>query len=218
MLLSVNALPIDYSGKLSITLNDHNYPIVLRNILLLSLLGTGDSAKAADVALHVWYSAFIPMEYHLQATSHAADILTSRQPNGCFAKKLGPRALMKGSLSQDEFAYMASTVTSRYTASDVNSEMHRVRYVLVTLFIAVVCSCDDFDIHRFAHHRRDYWDKYLSSLEPTHRLAVLEYRRFGLVHPFGAANFHFNAPNRFLFTPKGHWLQRDHAIPLECWE
>jgi hypothetical protein len=221
MILSVNALPIDYSGKLSITLNDHNHPIVTRNILLLSLLGTGDSSKAADAALHVWYSAFIPMEYHLRVVSHMTDIFSAAaQGDGFFTKKLGARGVMKGTTSQDQLAYLAATLTSQYTASDVNHEMHRIRYALITLGIAVACLLirETVGYGRFAHHRRDYWDKYLLSLEPTHRLAVQEYRRFGLIHPFGSANFQFNAPNRFLFTPDGHWMQRDHAIPLECWE
>jgi hypothetical protein len=55
-------------------------------------------------------------------------------------------------------------------------------------------------------------------LEPAHRLSLLEYRRFGLVYPFGAANYHFNTPNRTIFTPTGQWMQSDHADPLESWE
>jgi hypothetical protein len=49
-------------------------------------------------------------------------------------------------------------------------------------------------------------------------MALLEHRRFGLVYPFGAPNYHFNTPNRTLFSHKGEWLQSDHADPLESWE
>jgi hypothetical protein len=73
-------------------------------------------------------------------------------------------------------------------------------------------------IRSFAPQRNDWWDKQWIRADPTHRLALLEYRRFGLVYPFGAANYHFNTPNRFLFEPNGRWIQSDHANPLESWE
>jgi len=45
----------------------------------------------------------------------------------------------------------------------------------------------------------------------------MEFRRFGLVLPFGARNNHFNTTNKFLFSPQGKWLQDDLADPLESW-
>ena len=70
-----------------------------------------------------------------------------------------------------------------------------------------------FDPNRIdLHHRR--WAR----CEPSHRLAFLEYHRFGIVLPFGAHDAHFNSPNRFLFAPDGSWLQSDGANPLDSWE
>jgi hypothetical protein len=54
-------------------------------------------------------------------------------------------------------------------------------------------------------------------MEPSHRLASLEFRRFGLVYPFGAANNLFNTANKFLFTHDGRWLEDDLATPLQSW-
>jgi hypothetical protein len=73
-------------------------------------------------------------------------------------------------------------------------------------------------ILRFADHRREYWYKHFSEMEPTHCLSLVEYHRFGLIYPFEAGNFHFGMHNRFLFTPTGTWIQNDHANPLEAWE
>ena len=70
-----------------------------------------------------------------------------------------------------------------------------------------------FDPSRVDRHHRQY-----TRLEPSHRLAFLEFRRFGIVLPFGARNDHFNTPNRFLFSPEGTWLQNDWANPFESWE
>jgi hypothetical protein len=56
------------------------------------------------------------------------------------------------------------------------------------------------------------------ALRPAHRVAFHEFRRFGIVLPFGAMNAHFNCPNLSLFSPEGKWLQTDYADPLEGWE
>ena len=71
---------------------------------------------------------------------------------------------------------------------------------------------------RTAPSRRDYRDRMYAGLKPSHRVAFQEYRRFGIVLPFGAINAHFNVPNRSLFSPTGRWLQTDYADPLEGWE
>ena len=57
-----------------------------------------------------------------------------------------------------------------------------------------------------------------AKLRPSHRVAFQEFRRFGIVLPFGAPNAHFNVPNPSLFSPEGKWLQTDYADPLMGWE
>lgn len=58
---TLNCLPSNYSGNLKILLNDHNVPIVCRNIVILLILGTTlDKTMAADIALDFWYSVFMP--------------------------------------------------------------------------------------------------------------------------------------------------------------
>jgi hypothetical protein len=84
-----------------------------------------------------------------------------------------------------------------------------------------VASLDIFEIlihTRFADRRRDNLDNRLAELEAPHRLAIVQFRRYGLLYPFGAYNAHFNTPNRLLFTPKGRWYQNDGADPLHSWE
>jgi len=55
-------------------------------------------------------------------------------------------------------------------------------------------------------------------LRPSHRVAFQEYRRSGIILPFGASKAHFNCPNRSLFSPDYRWLQTDFADPLEGWD
>jgi hypothetical protein len=128
VLLTVNALPLDYSGQLTIVLNDITPPVTLRNLLLLSILAQGhDIKQAADVALHAWYSAFVPGEYHVQILSHAVKFIQTCESDSTFSMQLGNRVSLKGALSKNDLLLLASTMMSQYTTADANEEMHRVR-------------------------------------------------------------------------------------------
>lgn len=77
---------------------------------------------------------------------------------------------------------------------------------------------DEYDRVRNAPSRRDFHERMYAKLRPSHRVAFHEFRRFGIVLPFGALNAHFNVPNLSLFSFEGSWLQTDYADPLEGWE
>ena len=76
----------------------------------------------------------------------------------------------------------------------------------------------EYDRVRAAPSQRDFRERMYLSLRPSHRVAFQEFRRFGIVLPFGAPNAHFNVSNSSLFSPEGKWLQTDFADPLEGWE
>ncbi|EEB98313.1 hypothetical protein MPER_02205 [Moniliophthora perniciosa FA553] len=69
-----------------------------------------------------------------------------------------------------------------------------------------------------APERVDYRDRVYARLKPSHRVAVQEWRRFGLLMPFGAPNAHLNRPNPSLITPTGQLWLDDSADPLEGWD
>ena len=75
-----------------------------------------------------------------------------------------------------------------------------------------------FSIPRYAPSRNDNHHWHYCRLEPSHRLAVLNYRTTGLILPFGARKDHFNRPNRFMFSKEGLWLEDERASPLDSWE
>ena len=197
VLRSVNGLPSNYSGSLNILINDINLPIVCRNIVLLLILGNvADEAQAADIALHFWYSAFMPMEYRLQIAMILRSFLQQSQ-DGEYLIRLGPTSTLHLCLQKDASVFFAHFVSSSFSIGDIQDEYNRVRT---------------------AHSRRDFRDRMYMGLKPSHRAAFKEYRRFGIVLPFGAMNAHFNRPNLSLFSPEGKWWQTDYADPLEGWE
>lgn len=191
---TINALPSNFSGILDILVNDLTTPVFCRNIILLLILGTiSDEKLAADVALHFWYSAFIPAEYHLRISVALISFLKHDKP----VFPLGPHSTLSSWISPNAKEYFLHLTSSSISISDAQDEYDRVRT---------------------APSRCDYRDRMYVGLRPSHRVAFLAYRRFGIVLPFGAINAHFNSPNLSLFSPGVKWLQTDYADPLEGWE
>ncbi|TGO85026.1 hypothetical protein BPOR_0439g00050 [Botrytis porri] len=56
---SLVELPIAYEGKCELIINDKDFDIVARNTILLLTALVFDPIEAADIMIHIWYSAFI---------------------------------------------------------------------------------------------------------------------------------------------------------------
>ena len=189
---TINSLPSDFSGNLHILVNDMNPIVMCRNIVLLVILGTiSDKVIAADVALHFWYSAFIPVEYLAQISSALMPFLRHESDK---VFPLGLHSTLSCWLSPQVKNCLSYFFSSSTSVIDAQIEYARVRN---------------------APSRCDYRDRMYMGLRPSHRVAFQEYRRSGIILPFGAAKTHFNCPNRSLFSPHGQWLQTDYADPLE---
>lgn len=191
---TINSLPSNYSGNLHILINDGTLRVICRNILLLIILGTiSDEIMAAEVALHFWYSAFIPSEYISQISSALYSFL--QHDSDIFP--LGPYSTLSCWLPSSASKHFLHFISSSIPISDAQDEYDRVRN---------------------APSRRDLRDRMYAGLRPSHRVAFQIFRRFGIVLPFGAVNAHFNCPNNSLFSSEGEWLQTDYADPLQGWE
>lgn len=195
---TINALPAEYKGQLRILINDANPLVVSRNLALLLILGQiPDEALAADVALHFWYSVFMPPEYKLKLSAALCNYIASiSKKDDNF--KLGPHSSLSGHHIEDLTPFF--------------------RHMMSFQVDEVQCVQTEYSRIREHPSRRDLRDRMYSNLRPSHRLAFKEYRRFGIILPFGAINAHLNVPNWSLFSFKGRWMQTDYADPLEGWE
>ncbi|KAH6906719.1 hypothetical protein BKA70DRAFT_396558 [Coprinopsis sp. MPI-PUGE-AT-0042] len=197
---TVNGLPANFSGKLTVVLNDGTTPVVARNLTLLLLLASeSDRALAADLALHFWYSVFMPIEYQHKVARLVMDFLKASPADGHVPLGTKSNLILTGTGRQ---------------LDEIKSELARYSPLSPTLESAQA----EYDRVRRAPSRRDLRDRMYANLQPSHRVAFQEYRRFGLVLPFGAINAHFNRPNPSLFSPEGYWWQKDYADPLEGWK
>jgi hypothetical protein len=181
---------------LNILLNDFNPSIFCRNVVLLLILGNvPDETIAADMALHFWYSTFMPQGHRLLLTSTLASFLQQAAQDP--TTNLGPCSKLSTIFPQEVAMIFSHFISTSLSIGDIQEEYNRVRT---------------------APSRCDYRDRMYLALRPAHRVAFHEFRRFGIVLPFGAMNAHFNCPNLSLFSPEGKWLQTDYADPLEGWE
>ncbi|KDR68208.1 hypothetical protein GALMADRAFT_1354647 [Galerina marginata CBS 339.88] len=194
---TINSLPLNYSGRIDLVVNDGTLPVVCRNIVLLLILGTiSEEVMAVDIALHFWYSAFIPGEYRNQISLVLISFIR-QLAGGVLTIPLGDNSSLSFCLPKEAKDYFAHFISDS---------------------ISMPAAQDEYDRVRTDPSRRDLRDRLYSGLKPSHRVAFQEYRRFGIILPFGAVNAHFNSPNLSLFTREGRWSQTDYADPLEGWD
>ena len=109
-------------------MNDRDGYVTLRNILMLQVLGrTPNKRRAADIALHLWYSAFMPMVYQAEIASIANEQLMAE--DGLVHTRLGAKAILDANIDQDLRALCALTFVSAewYGIGDAANELTRVR-------------------------------------------------------------------------------------------
>ena len=129
---TINELPSDYSGHISITLNDREPMVVARNIVLLGILGNFNDI-AGDIALHFWYSAFIPMEYNTFVCFACMKMMEGfQEESSLLSAKLGDNAYATGKLSIRTREALSAAVTAsllnQTKLADASKELHRIRY------------------------------------------------------------------------------------------
>jgi hypothetical protein len=132
VLYTINKLPDDYNGKLTVVINDINPYVVIRNILILQILcGLADKERSCDMALHLWYSAYLPEDYACQLQAWLLGTLTSLGENdGTICTDLGNSgATLSAMLSHKSLtlAYQIADSDSTYDVTDVANEINRVR-------------------------------------------------------------------------------------------
>ncbi|KAH7096087.1 hypothetical protein BKA62DRAFT_720618 [Auriculariales sp. MPI-PUGE-AT-0066] len=195
---SMNSLPLEYSGKLSIIVNDKNPMVVCQNLFLLCVLGLVDDVDdAAEHALHMWYSIFVPSSHMMTVTPILATAVEALLTDPNSPVRVGEHGSIDLAVTEMTRKFIATMLTkARPDGGYVN---------------------DAFTRTMLAPSRVDHRDRFFQRLRPSHRAAMLEWRRFGLLLPFGAPNAHLNIANKMLLNPNGQLLVNDSASPLNGW-
>ncbi|KFY46659.1 hypothetical protein V495_02325 [Pseudogymnoascus sp. VKM F-4514 (FW-929)] len=214
-------LPDTMTQQLRVSMNDREFDVVARNVILLLLALTAqdftdiDEAKetdsASDIAealIHVWYSALIPsrvlslLEDKVKPLiTYVCDRTTGRPPSSVLAKTWtfsGGQSLRLVLKKKDW-----SQLQRFFDVPDVMTAGDAVQIrTAVTL----------------APERADYRDRwYYKDASPSMRIAKQRFREDGLLLPFGHPRVAFDVPNPTIFSSSKSWPMSDQTDPSSGW-
>lgn len=180
---TVNNLPRNYRGKFDVLMNDIDPVVVNRNLVILfAVLGAGPSIdEAAELATHLMYSAVLPPggASYLQ---RCIDFVYGFQPtDGDMAYRVALNTRGSARLFS-----MQSSVSMRQPL-----EMFQSKLDFHTALKSMRGKYADIS-------NADEHERFLSKLQPAHRVAFGRYRKTGVLAPFAFETNHFTQSNRFV--------------------
>ena len=126
---TVNELPDDYSGQLTLLINDIQPTIVARNLLLLCILGTTQHHvdAAAEFALHFWYSAFLRPGQDVNIPCMIMRLCQAVEKDQSFSVQFGPQSTMSGLVPMYMESVLTDMAVSTLELDAISKEIQRVR-------------------------------------------------------------------------------------------
>ncbi|TGZ81524.1 hypothetical protein EX30DRAFT_363868 [Ascodesmis nigricans] len=209
--LITTVLGIASEKKVKVVLNDREPYVVIRNLLVLLLLGTNpesesDSKPYLETAIHLWFSAFLT-----PAMSETLKYV--------FNKHLGKMRSHSNMPNANESGLLATTVQLDNGPTIRCVLPRRVWNIFFTVMdsppIPVVAATKSRHEVTMARSRVDYRERFLEQIHPQYRQSFAQYWEDGLVLPFSMSRKDFTVPNCTLFYQATlQWLLMDNANPL----
>jgi hypothetical protein len=182
---TIASIPEGYCKPITMTINDRDFDIVARNvIILLATLVAQDINLAVDCMIHIWYSVLVPKSvtdflktsiYPLIET--ICKKIENKKPESVLGKTwtFGSRSL-RLVLPKEKW-------TSLLSYFEVPDGLSPGKARDVRAAIAM------------AEERRDYRERNMILQPPAHRICVIRYREDGILLPFGNCRDQFDIPN-----------------------
>ncbi|KAL8367047.1 hypothetical protein RB599_010961 [Gaeumannomyces hyphopodioides] len=208
VIMSIGKLPQEYKHDVSVVLNDKEFDVVARNVILLLIFATvQDADTAADCVLHVFYSAFL--------TKSHMDILT-----------IMLRPLVQDVCTKTEGKDQEALLAKTWTLKDgvqmrvVLSRRQWLRLLAMTeapkkIKIGKAKATRDKVVN--ARAREDYRDRHMLCQIPHMRMGSNKFYADGMLLPFGTPRADFTMPNPTFFQEKDVWPMMDSSDPLAGW-
>ncbi|KAF3387278.1 hypothetical protein F1880_000152 [Penicillium rolfsii] len=185
---TVSHLPNSYNQSLEITMNDRDFDIVARNlILLLIALVVQNSDEAVDCIIHLWYSTL-------------------------FVKKIKDKS--PSTLLGKTWTFGTHTLRAIFEQS---SWIRLLSFLDKPAGLTAEKAAKIRADNTLAHARRDYRDRYMIYLPSSQRVPFYKFRQDGLLFPFGFPRHEFKEPNPTFFQTNDTWPMMDNADPLHGW-
>lgn len=183
MIKTLNGLPLSYSGRCTLVINDYHPQVAIRNLVILGMLldPSGPSIElVAEAVLHAQYSASLTSAQHE---------LVEKWMN--LVGKFGPQRSRPFN-GKTEFDSNAS-ITWWYPVQ-VGMLLHGIK----TSSYSKAQSEADRRRVMISPQRLDYRERYYTALRPRHRVGYSHWLDTGILLPLGQPIDSFDKPNRFV--------------------
>ena len=185
---SINGLPEKYDNICDVLVNDKHHFVVARNIAMLLVAAQLPPPDAADLIIHLWYSARLTKGMKAALKKHVTDPVaeTRAKIKGKADGVLQSKKWTYGStevvvrLDKQQWTALLQILEARHEVA--KTEQQRKRIVL-------------------APSRVDYRDRELFTLSGARRMCSTKFRETGVLAPFGACVDHFTCPNPSVLPP-----------------
>lgn len=177
-------LPDGYSGRCLLVINDINFMIVARNVVLLFVALSFEPDLAAAMMIHIWYSALLPHDM----LDSLRQVMLGKVVEVCDKIKNKPLAFLQAKT----FLFGKRTlrlVLKKHQWNELKDYLNTPEDL--TLEIAQT-------IRRrvmLAPERVDYLHRALCNQPSAMRVATMTFRKDGILLPHGASRDQFDVPN-----------------------
>ena len=186
LMVSINALPTAYKGTCTSVLNDKNMNIVARNIVMLLMSAQLSPLEAAELVLHIWYSARLTQgmlaaidKYATKAIADTVAKIKDKDDDVMQSKKwIFGTAEIIVRLYKPQWTTLLQILEAKHDVKKTEKERRKI--VL-------------------APSRLDYRDRELFNLPGFGRMCSTKFRETGVLAPFGSALDSFECPNPLVF-------------------
>lgn len=181
---SVTGLPPTFRSKCDVFMNDQDLDVVARNAILLLTALCFDPEPAAEIMVHIWYSALIPqpllvrLHKKLLPLLHGVRSEVHAEPsNSLFSKTwtFSTRTL-RLILQRDQWVRLPSYLDIPEGLSASKAQQIRMATTM-------------------APEREDYREQEQYAQLPEWRVSKMDFRRSGVLLPFGSSKKLFDTPN-----------------------
>ncbi|KAH9206685.1 hypothetical protein DL95DRAFT_486583 [Leptodontidium sp. 2 PMI_412] len=203
---SLAGLTLSYSGQCEVVINDRDFDIVARNVIILLSSLYFDPDEATSIMLHIWYSALIPKQ-----------MLCSLQD------KVLPLFQEVCSKIRDRPVVTLQSKTWSCGARSLRLVLPKALWDRLPSYLEVPDGLSSAQAQgimiatTLPPERRDYVDRAHYTRPPPWRVCTTRFRTDGILLPFGQPRSEFDTPNPTLYQTTDFWPMMDSADPLEGW-
>ena len=181
---SIAGLPETYHGECSVVMNDKQFVIVARNVIMLLVALKFDTKAAVPMMIHIWYSAALPRSM--------VDALESRIlvliEDVCSKIRNKP----SGSLQAKTFAFKSSTLR---VVLKKEEWFELAKYLTVPKTLTLEKSQNICHRTTLAPERIDYRERAMLLWSGALRVVDSRFRNEGILLPYGCSRDAFDTPN-----------------------